>query len=145
MNLKFIWDVVWRIKIGEKGKAYVVDDNGFLVADPDIGAVLRKLNLSHLAHVKAAIGKQSQNEPATVSTDLAGTSVLTSMAPIESLNWYVFVEQPVSEVFAQLYASIVRTSRPSIDTYDLLDRGLDLRAAWRQSGRRIPTGAETTP
>ena len=42
VNLKFIWDVVSRIKIGEKGKAYVVDSNGFLVADPDIGLVLRK-------------------------------------------------------------------------------------------------------
>jgi signal transduction histidine kinase/HAMP domain-containing protein len=110
VNLKFIWDVVWRIKIGEQGKAYVVDGNGFLVADPDIGAVLRKLNLSHLPHVKAAIGKQNPNEPAMVSTDLAGTSVLTSVAPIEPLNWYVFVEQPVSEVYAQLYASIVRTA-----------------------------------
>ncbi len=110
VNLKFIWDVVWRIKIGEKGKAYVVDGNGFLVADPDIGAVLRKLNLSHLPHVKSAIEKQNQNEPAMISTDLAGTSVLTSVAPIESLNWYVFVEQPVAEVYAQLYASIVRTA-----------------------------------
>src|SRR6266700_3403936 len=54
VNLKFIWDVVSRIKIGEKGKAYVVDDNGFLVADPDIGLVLRKTNLSELPHVKAA-------------------------------------------------------------------------------------------
>ena len=54
VNLKFIWDVVSRIKIGDKGKAYVVDSNGFLVADPDIGLVLRKTNLSELAHVRAA-------------------------------------------------------------------------------------------
>ena len=54
VNLKFIWDVVSRIKIGEKGKAYVVDRSGFLVADPDIGLVLRKTDLSHLEHVKAA-------------------------------------------------------------------------------------------
>ena len=49
VNLKFIWDVVSRIKIGEKGKAYVVDGNGFLIADPDIGLVLRKTDLSRLA------------------------------------------------------------------------------------------------
>ena len=49
VNLKFIWDVVSRIKIGDKGKAYVVDSNGFLVADPDIGLVLRKTDLSELA------------------------------------------------------------------------------------------------
>ena len=73
VNLKFIWDVVSRIKIGEKGKAYVVDDNGFLVADPDIGLVLRKTNLSQLPHVKAALGKQNRDEPAMVSDDLAGT------------------------------------------------------------------------
>src|SRR5436309_378867 len=42
VNLKFIWDVVSRIKIGEKGKAYVVDRNGYLVYDPDLGRVLRK-------------------------------------------------------------------------------------------------------
>src|SRR5437899_6214290 len=110
VNLKFIWDVVSRIKIGEKGKAYVVDANGFLVADPDIGLVLRKTNLSQLPHVKAAGGKQDPTEPAMVSSDLAGTQVLTSVAPIESLKWNVFVEQPVAEVYAKLNASILRTA-----------------------------------
>src|SRR5258706_11029999 len=59
VTLKFIWDVVSRIKIGDKGKAYVVDRNGFLIADPDIGLVLRKTDLSNLPHVKAAIGGQN--------------------------------------------------------------------------------------
>ncbi len=44
-----------------------------------------------------------------LSRDLAGTPVLASMAPIESLDWRVFVEQPVAEVFAKLNASILRT------------------------------------
>jgi GAF domain-containing protein/sensor histidine kinase YesM len=109
VNLKFIWDVVSRIKIGEKGKAYVVDGSGFLVADPDIGLVLRKTNLSQLSHVKAASGKQDSIELAMLSTDLAGTKVLTSVAPIEPLNWNVFVEQPVAEVYEKLNASILRT------------------------------------
>jgi signal transduction histidine kinase len=110
VNLKFIWDVVSRIRIGDKGKAYVVDANGFLVADPDIGLVLRKTNLSHLAHVRAAAGARDAADLAMVSTDLAGTQVLTSVAPIESLRWNVFVEQPVAEVYAKLDASILRTA-----------------------------------
>src|SRR6266567_6039572 len=110
VNLKFIWDVVWRIKIGEKGKAYVVDGNGFLIADPDIGAVLRKLNLSNLDHVKAALSAGNAAEPAMVSRDLADVQVLTAVAPIETLHWDVFVEQPVSEVYEKLNASIVRTA-----------------------------------
>jgi len=109
VNLKFIWDVVSRIKIGEKGKAYVVDGNGFLVADPDIGLVLRKTDLSQLPHVKAAMGGAKGEDLTLVSTDLAGTPVLASVAPIESLHWNVFVEQPVAEVYAKLNASIVRT------------------------------------
>ena len=109
VNLKFIWDVVSRIKIGEKGKAYVVDGNGFLIADPDIGLVLRKTNLSQLPHVKAAVAGERRDELAMESTDLAGTKVLTSVAPIESLRWYVFVEQPVAEVNEKRDDTIVRT------------------------------------
>ena len=101
VNLKFIWDVVSRIKIGDKGKAYVVDNNGFLVADPDIGLVLRKTNLSTLTHVKAAIEREAPEELAMVSHDAGGTAVLTSVAPIDLLGWKVFVEQPVAEVYAE--------------------------------------------
>jgi hypothetical protein len=109
VNLKFIWDVVSRIKIGNKGKAYVIDRNGLLVADPDIGLVLRKTSLAELPHVKAATGVRSADEHAMQSKDLAGTEVLTSMAPIDPVDWKVFVEQPVAEVYAKLNASILLT------------------------------------
>jgi signal transduction histidine kinase/HAMP domain-containing protein len=109
VNLKFIWDVVSRIKIGDKGKAYVVDRNGFLIADPDIGLVLRKTDLSNLPHVKAAHGPQDAGAAAMLSADLTGTQVLTSVATIEPLAWSVFVEQPVAEVYEKLNSSILRT------------------------------------
>jgi signal transduction histidine kinase len=109
VNLKFIWDVVSRIKIGDKGKAYVVDQNGLLVADPDIGLVLRKTSMAELPHVKAAAGMRSAGEPAMLSQDLAGTKVLTSMARIDPVDWKVFVEQPVAEVYAKLNNSILLT------------------------------------
>ncbi len=110
VNLKFIWDVVSRIKIGDKGKAYVVDTSDHLVADPDIGLVLRKTSVADLPHVKALRNAKADDEPAMVSRDLLGTRVLTSMAPIAALDWKVFVEQPVAEVYAKLNASIVRTA-----------------------------------
>ncbi|MDM0113232.1 ATP-binding protein [Variovorax sp. J22R133] len=109
-NLKFIWDVVSRIHIGEKGKAYVLDSNGFLVADPDIGLVLRKTSLAALPHVQAAASGELQQDEAMVSRDLHGASVLTSMAPIKPLGWKVFVEQPIAEVYAKLNASFLRAA-----------------------------------
>ncbi|MCW5637558.1 MAG: GAF domain-containing protein [Rubrivivax sp.] len=109
LNLKFIRDVVSRIKIGAQGKAYVVDAGGYLVADPDIGLVLRKTQLGGLEHVKALTAASSDDVPAMPSHDLAGTRVLASMAPIEPLGWRVFVEQPASEVYARLNASVLWT------------------------------------
>ena len=114
VNLKFIWDVVSRIKIGEKGKAYVVDRNGYLVADPDIGLVLRKTDLSQLAHVKAGNAAE-KSALAMASTDLAGTQVLASVAPIAPLGWNVFVEQPIAEVYEKLNASIQRLPLIKLD------------------------------
>jgi len=122
VNLKFIWDVITRIRIGQKGKAYVIDAKGYLIADPDIGLVLRKTNLSHLEQVQRALQPGADDSVAMLAKDLAGHSVLTAYAPIEpardqraqgadasTLGWKVFVEQPVSEVFAALDATILRT------------------------------------
>jgi signal transduction histidine kinase len=110
VNLKFLWDVITRIKVGEKGKAYVVDATGHLIADPDIGEVLRKTNLSGLAQVKAALAGGAWEEPAMRARDRAGGEVLTAFAPIDPLGWRVFVEQPVGEVYRTLDASILRTA-----------------------------------
>ncbi|MGH8735379.1 MAG: cache domain-containing protein, partial [Burkholderiales bacterium] len=122
VNLKFIWDVVTRIKIGQKGKAYVVDSTGHLIADPDIGLVLRKTDLSGLEQVKAAFAPGADDSLALFARDLGGNAVLTAHAPIEPareqpnpnapptpLGWKVFVEQPVSEVYASLEATVLRT------------------------------------
>ncbi|MEO8537253.1 MAG: GAF domain-containing protein [Betaproteobacteria bacterium] len=108
VNLKFIWDVVSRIRIGDKGKAYVVDGGGHLVADPDIALVLQKTDLSGLEHVKEALAGVPK-DPARLARVANGSEVLTAFAPIDPLGWKVFVEQPVAEVYATLDASILRT------------------------------------
>ena len=108
VNLKFIWDVISRIKVGEQGKAYVVDSTGHLVADPNIGLVLRKTDLSGLPHVKAALAGAETEEPAIHSRDAAGKEILVAHAPIGRLGWTIFAEQPESEVYATLDASIAR-------------------------------------
>jgi signal transduction histidine kinase len=105
VNLKFIWDVITRIKIGRNGKAYVVDGTGHLVADPDIGLVLRKTNLSALPHVAYAL---RAGAPESAALEARNAGVLTAYASIESLGWKVFVEQSFDEVFETLNAAILR-------------------------------------
>jgi signal transduction histidine kinase len=108
VNLKFIWDIVSQIKVGEHGQAYVVDGRGHLIAHPDISLVLRNTDLSNFAQVEAA--RTSSGEPAStqLAEDVYGRKVLTAQAAIAPLNWTMFVELPVDEAYAPVYSLITR-------------------------------------
>jgi signal transduction histidine kinase len=108
VNLKLIWDVVSSIKVGEHGLAYVVDDKGRLIAHPDISLVLRNTDMSKLAQVRSALAGPTA-ETVQQAKDLAGHDVLTAYASVPSLGWIVFVETPIDEAYAPLYAAIQRT------------------------------------
>jgi signal transduction histidine kinase len=111
LNLKLIWEVVSRIRVGKAGYAYVVDPTGTLVAHPNISLVLRKTNLSSLLAVRGALANRAtpvQGETATIAESLEGRQVLTAYAIVPPLDWFVFVELPVTEAYAPLYDSIWR-------------------------------------
>ncbi|HZC56189.1 MAG TPA: GAF domain-containing protein [Xanthobacteraceae bacterium] len=107
VNLKLIWDVVSKIKVGVNGHAYVVDADGRLIAHPDISLVLRNTDMSRLAQVSSARAG-SAAETVQEADDVAGHKVLTAYAPVYPLGWFVFVETPIEEAYAPLYASIQR-------------------------------------
>jgi signal transduction histidine kinase/ActR/RegA family two-component response regulator len=110
VNLKFIWDVVSQIKVGERGLAFVVDAEARLIAHPDISLVLRNTDFSRLAHVQAARSTRPEVplEQQPVTDDILGHQVLSAHALVAPLGWLVFVELPVNEAFAPIYASILR-------------------------------------
>ena len=64
VNLKFIWDVVSQIKVGQAGHAYVADADARLIAHPDISLVLQRTDLSSLPQVRTA---QVGSEAATIA------------------------------------------------------------------------------
>jgi signal transduction histidine kinase len=149
VNLKLIWDVVSQIKVGERGRAYVVGAEGRLIAHPDISLVLRNTDMSRLAQVQAALAalaavqaalaaqaeqaaltaqaaQSGQAAPSQVlpappawtansgpdalqgTLNIQGQEVLTASAPILPLGWIMFVELPVKEAYASLYAALQR-------------------------------------
>src|SRR5437899_1046642 len=110
VNLKLIWDVVSQIKVGERGHAYVVGSQGRLIAHPDISLVLRNTDMSRLAQVQAAIanGGAQVSDSLQGSLNIQGQEVLTASAPIQPLRWTMFVELPVQEAYASLYAALQR-------------------------------------
>src|SRR6202166_728190 len=107
VNLKLIWDVVSKIKVGQRGRAYVVDSDGRLIAHPDISLVLRNTDMTKLAQVQAA--RTAGTEPVQEGQDIHGRKVLSAYAPVSPLGWLVFVELPAEEAYASLYDSIKRS------------------------------------
>ncbi|MEO6841549.1 MAG: GAF domain-containing protein [Bradyrhizobium sp.] len=106
VNLKLIWDVVSQIKVGEHGHAYVVGEQGRLIAHPDISLVLRNTDMSKLAQVQAA--RSGMADPTSEAMNIQGQEVLTASAPIAPLGWTMFVELPVEEAYASLYLALQR-------------------------------------
>jgi signal transduction histidine kinase len=109
VNLKFVWEVVSRIKIGHAGLAFVVNSAGTLIAHPDISLVLQKTDMTKLAQV-AALGQGTGDDAAgpPIAHDVKGVEVLTAHARIPTLSWTVFVELPLAEAFKPVYESIQR-------------------------------------
>jgi signal transduction histidine kinase len=108
VNLKLIWDVVSQIKVGERGHAYVVGAGGRLIAHPDISLVLRNTDMSKLVQVQAVQAGNPAPESLQGTKNVQGQEVLTASAPIAPLGWTMFVELPVEEAYASLYAALQR-------------------------------------
>jgi signal transduction histidine kinase len=110
VNLKLIWDVVSQIKVGEHGHAYVVGAQGRLIAHPDISLVLRNTDMSKLPQVRATQTRNAGTHPEALegAENIQGQKVLTASAPIAPLGWTMFVELPVEEAYASLYAALRR-------------------------------------
>ncbi len=111
VNLKFVWDVVSRIRIGQAGVAFVVSAEGTLIAHPDISLVLKKTDMSMLPQVAAlaaATDADADGAAPSIARDLKAVEVLTAHARIPTLDWTVFVELPLAEAFQPAYSSFQR-------------------------------------
>ena len=98
VNLKFIWDVVSRIKIGEKGQAYVIDSHGHLVAHPDISLVLQKIRSVSAAAGQGGAARQDATSRARQHrAQLPGGGCSPPTRASSRSGWHVFVEQPIEE------------------------------------------------
>jgi signal transduction histidine kinase/CheY-like chemotaxis protein len=114
VNLRYVTDVIALSRIGQDGRAYVIDGTDHLIAHPDLSFVHRKVSLADVPQVASARAHDWQL-PATDFTQVArspdaGLDVLTSATLVAAPQWLVFVEQPLHEVMAPVRASIYRVA-----------------------------------
>jgi GAF domain-containing protein/HAMP domain-containing protein len=115
VNLKFMWDVVDQLKVGEGGLAYVVDDQGNLIAFNDTALVLGGKNLQNLQQVKQFVRNPSATTAGApeAGDGILGTTVVATYAPLGTPTWAVVTELPWGEayrdVIQQILVSIIIT------------------------------------
>lgn len=101
VNLKFMWDLVASLEIGQSGRAYVVDEQGNLIAFEDISRILRGENLRHLDEVAEFLAGRAEGEQIDrdISVGINGDTVLVTHVPLGKPNWAVVAELPVTEAY----------------------------------------------
>jgi methyl-accepting chemotaxis protein len=113
VNLKFMWDLVNSIKVGNKGLAYVVDNRGNLIAFGDISRVLSEENLMGIKEVNDFVNANNSTieNDAEVSKGIQGNDVMSAYFPLGAPDWAVVVELPVLEAYDnviwEIYLSIL--------------------------------------
>jgi len=109
VSLKFIWNLVDQLEVGEGGLAYVVDRYGDLIAFSDVTRVLRGENVSQLNEVSEFISNPAPIDEtgATISTGINGTNVVATYVPLGTPDWAVVVELPVTEAYRGVIQSTV--------------------------------------
>jgi methyl-accepting chemotaxis protein len=98
VNLKFMWDLVGQIKVGDTGYAYVVDRQGNLIAYSDISRVLGGENLGNVQEVREFISGEDKVW-AGVSQGIKDTYVVSTYMPLGTPDWAVVIELPVLEAY----------------------------------------------
>jgi putative methionine-R-sulfoxide reductase with GAF domain len=103
INLKFMWDLVDQLKIGEAGYAYVVDNQGTLIAFRDVSRILRGENVRHIFEVNEFVENPAGANDTTLEVSrypgLTGEDVVGTYAPLGSPQWAVVVELPWGEAY----------------------------------------------
>jgi bla regulator protein blaR1 len=96
LNLKPMWDIVQKTKVGDRGIAYVVDANGRLIAHPDFSLGKSLRDMSSVAMVQEARTTTSMGS-ARIARDMNDREVVAAYARVVGTGWLVFVELPIEE------------------------------------------------
>jgi PAS domain S-box-containing protein len=104
LHLEQMWDLIAQVELGNEGFAYIVDEEGRLLAHPESELVEQGENYASRPIVSALLADQisSLRDSDYFYIDHAATEVIANGVQISRLGWAILVEQPVSEAFSQL-------------------------------------------
>lgn len=106
VSIRQMWDAVAGVKLGETAYAYIVDEEGTLVAHTTLATFFahRFADLSAEPEVRDALTHGQARAP-DLYRDFTGERVTSAHAPIqvENAQWVAVVAVPVNEAYADIY------------------------------------------
>jgi len=104
VNLKFMWDLMDQLKVGETGVAYVVDRKGTLIAYRDTARVLKGEAVRGLKKVdEFASNSTARNLLASeLYSGIEAKTVVGTLIPLGTPDWAVVIEMPWQEAYQQV-------------------------------------------
>ncbi len=115
IDLTTLWEVVAQAELGQRGYAYLIDDQGMaivvrdwqsLTKSPETG--LPNPNLTNLPAVQDALSMtaalaNSKSYASGLAAPAESILAYYQPFPVAPYTWYAIVEQPTSDAFAQVY------------------------------------------
>jgi signal transduction histidine kinase/CheY-like chemotaxis protein len=105
LNLKSLWELTGELQLSHGGRAYVVDQQGRLIAADDPNLVLKQLSFADRPLIQELI--HPPNSPGLPFvpeeyTNEHGMPVMATGLPLPMTGWGVVVEQPQSVLYAPI-------------------------------------------
>ncbi len=104
VDLRGVWDVVDRIRVGETGRAFLVSRGGQLIAHPDKKRVIKKEDVSGERDVRLALAGEAG---AARMQDASGKEVIAAYTPVPGTDWGFVLRQDWDEAFR--FSAIMKT------------------------------------
>lgn len=98
INLRGLWGIVDNIRLNSTGRAFLVSNNGIIIAHQDKKRVLKNENLQSDKDVSAVIQGKSE---AVEIIDQEGKKWVSSYTPIEGTGWGIILRQQAQEAYLQ--------------------------------------------
>ena len=108
LNLISMWNLVNQLKVGNTGYAYVVDNQGTLIAFKNTNLALKGENIGNIQPVHEFVTNTASHHPmgTHIYTGLNGERVIGAYVPVNTPHWAVVVELPWREAYQPILQGI---------------------------------------
>lgn len=106
LALRDIWDLVDDISFGRQGEALLISKDGLLIAHPDKTRVMKEA-----AELPSPCRDAPRSPEGNVSVYRRDgePGMLVACAPVNGLDWYVVIQQPLAEAFLPMQAVLLQS------------------------------------